>query len=143
MYDNLFSIFSYIEVVRNKCSILEKERVAKGQWSVLIFLAIIIFSCLLYLNTNLVFFQFLIIILGTVLVLTLLTIRDLQNLRLGGKIMPVLESGQEVLESIGKLRYYNKELIEKGLNEVPKHVKKYRLGLHKPGEKAKIKIIKK
>ena len=76
-----------------------------------------------------------VILLSTVLVIILLTIRDLQNIKYGGKA-PMLESVQEVLEAMGKLRYYNVWTAS-----VPKDLKKYRLGMHKPGEKSKIKII--
>lgn len=140
-YANLFSILLSIEIVRNKNSVIAKEKITKSQWMVLVCLTIIIFICLLYLNTNQIFFQLLVIIMSSMLILILLTIRDLQNLRLGGKVMPVLESGQEVLESMGKLRYYNQKLIEKKVMEIPRGIKKYRLGTHLPGEKMKIKIV--
>ncbi|MCK9186279.1 hypothetical protein M0P48_02470 [Candidatus Gracilibacteria bacterium] len=143
LYANMFSILLSIELVRNKNSVISKERLTKGQWLVLICLAIVILFCLLYINTNQIFFQLIMVLVSAVLVLVLLTLRDLQNLRLGGKLMPVLESGQEVLESIGKLRYYNKTLAKKGIMEIPKEIKHYRLGLHKPGEKANVKIIDK
>lgn len=140
-YANMFSLLSSIEVVRNKNSVIAKEEITRGQWTVLISLTIIIISCLLYINTNQIFFQILITIMSSMLILILLTIRDLQNLRLGGKIMQVLESGQEVLENMGKLRYYNQKLVKSGVMEIPKDVEKYRLGLHNPGEKLKIEIV--
>lgn len=142
-YASLFSILLSIETARNKNSVIAKEKITKSQWMVLICLTVIILSCLLYINTNQMFSQFLIIIMSAMLVLILLTIRDLQNLRIGGKMMPVLESGQEVLESMGKLRYYNQNLIDKKVMEIPKGIKKYRLGLHNPGEKEKIKLVEK
>ena len=108
-YAGMLSVLSSIEAARNKNSVIAKEKISKNQWMVLISLTIIILFCLFYINTNEYFFQFLIVIMSAMLILILLTIRDLQNLRLGGKIMPVLESGQEVLESMGKLRYYNKK----------------------------------
>ena len=140
-YAGMFSILLSIETVRNKNSVIAKEKITKSQWMVLLSLTIIILLCLFYINTNQSFFQLLIIIMSAMLVLILLTIRDLQNLRLGGKIMPVLESGQEVLESMGKLRYYNQKMIERGVMKIPRGIKKYRLGLHNPGEKLKIKIV--
>ena len=66
--------------------------------------------------------------------------RDLEKLRLAGQIM-MNESGQGVLECIGKMRYYNKHYLSEGTVHIPKHVKKYRLGLHGPGEKINIKIV--
>ncbi|MFA7245347.1 MAG: hypothetical protein WC070_04185 [Candidatus Magasanikbacteria bacterium] len=143
IYANMFSILLSLELVRNKNSVVGKEKIAVSQWLVMIGLSIIIFMCLMYLNTNEPLFQFLIIFLGAVLVLILLTLRDLQNLRLGGKIMPVLESGEEVLESIGKPRYYNTDLLKESNIKIPKDIKKYRLASHKPDGQTKIKIINK
>ncbi len=71
----------------------------------------------------------------------LLIIRDLQNLRLMDDLVTI-ESGQEVLECLGKMRYYPESYLKKGMTEVPETVKEYRLGKHKPGEKFKIKVIK-
>ena len=50
----------------------------------------------------------------------------------------VVESRQEVLEFMGERRYYNKLNIKRGYISVPKDVKEYRLGLHRPGQKKKI-----
>lgn len=142
-YAGLFSLLSSIETARNKNSVIAKETITKSQWIVLFALVIIILFCLFYINTNQLFFQFLVIIMSAMLMLILLTLRDLQNLRLGGTLMPVLESGQEVLESMGKLRYYNQNLIDKKVMKIPKDIKKYRLGLHHPGEKTRIEIVEK
>ncbi|MBI2589823.1 hypothetical protein HYW32_02275 [Candidatus Berkelbacteria bacterium] len=140
-YANMFATLQSIEEVRNKNSTIAKEKLTNGQWIVLISLVAIILFCLFYISTNQLFFQLLIVMLSAMLVLVLLTIRDLQYLRLGGKIIPVLESGQELLESIGKLRYYKEQWLESGTVEIPNNIKKYRLGLHSPGEKARIKVI--
>lgn len=138
---SLFSTLSAIEQARNKNSVVAKDKLTGGQWLIMICLTGIILCCLFYLNTNLLFFQILIILIASMLILILLTMRDLQNLRLGGKILPVLESGQEVLESMGRLRYYNKKLVDSGVMEIPKNVKKYRLGLHLLGAKVKIVVV--
>jgi len=80
--------------------------------------------------------------LSTVVVLVILLIRDLQNLIIG-KYELLEESGQEVLEFIGKKRYYHIDYLMSGFNSVPKSVKEYRVGLHEPGsETHKIKIVK-
>ena len=142
VYANLFSILLSFEEARNKNSVLGKEKITKSQWAVLILLSGIIFYCLLYLNTNEAFFQVLVIIVSSILVLILLTMRDLQELRLGGKLMKVFESGQEVLESMGKLHYYTSMLLEEGAMKIPERLKEYRLGVHEPGEDRDIKIIK-
>ncbi len=143
VFANLVSKVSELEHVRNKSSVISKERLTRSQWIVLIGLAAIIMTCLLYVSSNQLFFQTLIILTAAILTLILLTLRDLQNFRLGGKAMPVLESSQEVLEIIGKKRYYNKFLLEIKAYEIPDYVKEYRLGLHMPGDpKQKIKLIK-
>jgi hypothetical protein len=61
-------------------------------------------------------------------------------MHLGGNQMAE-ESGQEVFEFMGKLRYYSKSSVDQGINKIPKNIKRYRLGLHKPGEKENIRII--
>ena len=42
---------------------------------------------------------------------------------------------------IGKPRYYPERDVKNGVMKIPAHVKKYRLGLHKPGEKFEIKVV--
>jgi len=81
------------------------------------------------------------VMLSTILVLIILLIRDLKNLRLGGKLM-LIESGQEVFENMGMLRYYNHAILDKGAINIPPYVKTYRVGYHKPYEKPKIKVKK-
>ncbi len=56
--------------------------------------------------------------------------------------MILAESGQEVLESIGLKRYYSQHFLDEGVETIPDFVKEYRLGLHKPGEKPEIKLVK-
>jgi hypothetical protein len=127
---------------RNVTSALASERLAFGQWAVLIILAFIIVFCIFYLKTAEFYSSFLAVLLSTVVVLVILLIRDLQNLIIG-KYELLEESGQEVLEFIGKKRYYHIDYLMSGFNSVPKSVKEYRVGLHEPGsETHKIKIVK-
>jgi hypothetical protein len=72
------------------------------------------------------------VLLPTVLILILLILRDFSRLMLGGGAF-LEESGQEVLEAIGKPRYYNNFYVKSGISKVPKSVRQYRLGLHTPG----------
>ena len=51
------------------------------------------------------------------------------------------ESGQEVFEAIGMLRYYNIHHLKKGSDVIPKHITAYRLGKHLPGEEPDIEIV--
>lgn len=129
-----------IEVKRNKTATVSHERLTIGQFTVLIALALIIVYSIFFLRTPDVYLQIISVVFSTVVVLLILIMRDLQNLRLSGKLT-VDESGQEVLEAIGKLRYYNKKFLTNGANVVPSTVKKYRLGLHTPGEKQHITIV--
>jgi hypothetical protein len=130
------------EKKRNLTSVLALERVGVGQWAVLMILACIIIFCIFYLKTEEFYSGFLAVLLSTVLVLVLLLIRDLQNLKIGHEEL-LEESGQEVFEYIGKPRYYHFDQIKKGMSNVPKHIKEFRVGFHAPGsEKLKIKHIK-
>lgn len=139
-FQNMLNYLMEIEKNRNQSSVLTRERLTAGYWLVLLLLASIIVFCMFFLDLPQPYSQILTVLLSTVLVLVLLLIRDLQNLKLGGYALS-FESGQEVFECIGKLRYYPQFLIKEGIVDVPKNVKKYRVGLHKPGEKPKIKIV--
>lgn len=131
-----------IEQARNTSSVLSIQKLTKGQWGVMLLLSFIITFSIFAIKTETIFSQLSAILLSTILVLVLLLIRDLQNLRLGGKAM-LDESGAEVLEFMGKLRYYNKRYLDEGITNIPDFVKKYRVGLHNPGEKPRVKIINK
>ena len=130
-----------LEDTRNKSSVLSYEKIRKGQWIILFILSSIIIFSIFYLKVPEIYSQVITVLLSTTLVLVLLILRDLQNLRLGGTNL-IMESGEEVFEEIGKLRYYNKKDVDSGMANIPKHIKKYRLGLHKPGEKSNIKVVK-
>lgn len=126
---------------RNVTSALAAERLTLGQWAVLMILSIIIVFCIFSLKTNELYSKILAILLSTVLVLVLLLMRDLQNLILG-KSELLEESGQEMFEDLGELRYYQARHLKSGLSNVPAHIKKFRVGLHEPGsDEFKIKII--
>ena len=131
-----------IEKNRNKSSVLTSEKVTKGQWSILFILTEIIILSIFSLRTPLLYSQITTIMFSTALILVILILRDLQNGRVRGTSI-LTETGQEIFESIGNLRYYNQKQINSGYSRVPKSIKKYRLGIHKPGEKQIIKIIKK
>jgi len=140
LFSSLLENLSKIEENRNKSSVLLREKLTKGQWSILFFLAGIILFSIFYLRSGEIYSHIITVLLSTVLILIILVLRDLQNLRLAGGQMIMEESGQEVLEFMGLKRYYNHRYISEV--EVPKRVKEYRLGLHKAGEKFNIKVIK-
>lgn len=141
-YQTLLDNLNDLEKTRNLSSVTYEEKLGAGQWIILIFLAGIILFSIFYLKTDALYSRVITVLLSTVLVLVLLIARDLQNLMLGGK--PLLEeSGQEVFEFIGKPRYYNQFLLKKGRSTIPKNVKVYRLGMHKPGaDKFEIKLVR-
>jgi hypothetical protein len=137
-YSSMIDYLLKIEERRNQTSVLGIEKLTKGQWGVLFLLIGIVLFSLFYLKTDALYSQVVTVLLSTVLILILLILRDLQNLRLSGAAI-LEESGQEVLDAIGCLRYYNHIYVDDTV--IPKHIKKYRLGKHKPGEKPKIVIM--
>jgi hypothetical protein len=132
VYESLLEDLTEIEKGRNTSSILARERLSPGQWSLLIFLTGIILFSIHYLKTAELYSQVTTILLSTILILVLLIIRDLENFMLGGEA-PVEESGEEVMETFGEPRYYSKSLIDMGYSQIPKNMKNFRLGLHDPG----------
>jgi len=141
IYDHLISYLSSIEECRKKTAVYVLERMTTGQWVVLILLSIIIIFSMYYIRTASMYSDTVTVILSTSLILVLLTLRDLQNRMLLGKKV-LTESGQEVFDMMGKERYYNKHELAINHTVVPKDIKKYRLGLHKPGENPRIKNVK-
>jgi len=141
VFDTMVSLLNNIETFRNRASVTLVERVTKGQWAILLTLASIIIFSVFFLKTNTTYSIVLTVMLSTIIVLVILMMRDLQNFRLSGE-NPVTESGQELFLFIGKKRYYNQAHVKSGFNKIPDDVKEYRLGLHKPGEKRNIKLVK-
>jgi hypothetical protein len=137
----LLELLDTLEQVRNQQSVILSDKLRTSQWGVLVILAgVIIFSLFYSMETT--FFSLIItVLLSTSLVLVILIMRDLQSLKLGGTYI-LIESGQEVFESLGLLRYYNKHVVDRGEMRIPKDLTKYRLGLHVPGEKEKIVVVK-
>lgn len=132
LLDDTYTLLKEIEEARNHSSVIYQERLDKGQWTILMILAFLIGTCLFLLASASGFMTMAFALLVPTLVLFLLVMRDLQNFRLGGTVL-LGESGQEVLEVIGKPRYYNAALIDDGAFKVPDFVTTYRLGVHEPG----------
>ena len=141
--DKMIESLKTLENNRNRSVTISNEKVGYGHWAILIFLSGIILFSMFYMKTPEFYSQVITVLLSTVLVLVLLIMRDLHNLKLGGQEL-LAESGQEVLEFIGKKRYYRQEYLDSGIYRLPKEVKEYRIGSHEPGsEKFKIKVVKK
>lgn len=140
VFEGMLDYLKEIEKNRNQSSVATREKLTAGQWLVLLLLAFIIVFCMFFVDLPQPYSQILTVLLSTILVLVLLIIRDLQNLKLGGYALSI-ESGQEIFEFIGKLRYYPEFLIKEGTVDIPENVKRYRLGLHKAGEEPRIKIV--
>ncbi len=141
-YDDMYSLLGDIESNRNKSSEELSEHTSLGQRSSIVLLGTTIIVSIFLLRTDSVFFLVLSALFSSVVVIIILTLRDLEHLKLGGD--PIAqESGQENLEFMGLKRYYNKEQIDNGNVHIPDYVKEYRLGLHKPGaKKFNIKVVK-
>ena len=139
-FQTMLELLADIEQARNKTSVLILEKLKFGQWIVMILLGGIVIFSVFYLKSADMFSQITTIVLSTVMVLVILLLRDLQNQRIAGSWMMV-ESGEEVLDFIGKLRYYPEVYVKHGSMKIPDTVKVYRSGLHKPGEKFKIKVV--
>ena len=141
-YSQLLYLLAEIEEARNSAAVVVTERMTVGQWWALIVLAAVVLFSIFYLKSSAIYSHVITVLLSTVLVLVLLIMRDLENLFLGGQTV-LEESGEEIFEFIGKRRYYQSALLKERYNTIPKDVKEYRLGLHKPGaKKFKIKVIK-
>lgn len=128
IFDQMFSTLTSIEETRNLSSQVSRERVKSGQWLTLIFLAALIIFSLFYLKGTSFFSPIVTVSLSTILVLVVLTMRDLERFRFAGYILSD-ESGEEVLDCMGKLRYHNEKYLPPS---IPKHVKKYRIGITDP-----------
>lgn len=138
--DDMVSSLDEIEEYRGKTLTLGKDRLTKGQWGILIILVAIIISSIFYIRTDSLYSHIVTVLFSVSLITVLLIMRDLQNLMLGGKPLSAEES-QINFERIGKLRYYNQADVDSGIMTIPDHIKKYRVGLHNPGEEFNIKVV--
>lgn len=140
-HQTLVAQITEIEKCRKSAAAIASEKLNTGHWAVLIFLSVIILYSIFSIRNISFYSQVITVLLSTVLILILLIIRDLQNLMLEGK--PLLEeSGHEIQELISRPRYYNQFFLKRGISIIPKNIKVYRLGLHKPGsQKLEIKLI--
>lgn len=131
-YQVLVNQLTEVEKLRNSAATLAVERMSAGQWIILVALAIIILISLFAFQSSSFYSHLVTVLLSSSLVLILLIIRDLQNLMFTGKGL-LEESGEEVLEYIGKPRYYNEYFVKIGVSKIPQHLTTYRLGRHAPG----------
>lgn len=141
-YDRLYDTLTDLESCRNSAASISKEKINRGQWMILLILSAIILSSLFYLKTDEVYSVVVTILLSSSLVVVVLLLRDLQNFKFGVEGGLLEESGEEVFDAIGVLRYYNKHFLDKKHHVIPSHVKQYRLGLHKSGERPNIRIVR-
>lgn len=141
VYDDAVAVLVQIETQRNRSSVLWKEGMTMGQWSIVLLLGVIMILSFYFYGVYSFLFKSLTVLLSGVVVITILTLRDLEQMRLGGKLA-VEESGEEVLEAIGMPRYYNQFYVKQNVVSIPSSVKEYRLGRHKPGEPTDIVLVK-
>lgn len=141
-YEGMMAQLASIENFRNASATIATERLSLAQWGTLVFLSVIILLSIFDLAQPHWYIQTSVVLFSTILILIILLIRDLQQLMLGGKSL-LEESGQEVLEFIGKKRYYQNVFVKSGISRIPDFVKEYRLGLHEPGSDTfQIKIVR-
>ena len=140
-YESMLDDLSYLETARNKASVFIYAQMSLKKQYFLFLLASIILLCLFVgIRGDGFYGQIITILLSSSLVLILLLLRDLNNFMIQNRGIGV-ESKEEVLEFMGLSRYYNELNQKRGFIFIPKQHKKYRLGLHKPGEKTEIKIV--
>tara|TARA_Y100000310_G_C20676511_1_gene813393 strand:+ start:1337 stop:2197 length:861 start_codon:yes stop_codon:yes gene_type:complete len=141
-FDDMYVLLSEIEENRNKAAEELSKEISKGQWASLIVLGSTIIVSIFLLRTDAIIFLILSALFSSVVIIILLTMRDLENLKLGGHSI-AQESAHDNLDFMGLLRYYNAERLNKEDWKIPSNIKEYRLGMHKPGaEKFKIKVVK-
>lgn len=121
--DDMVVMLLEIEKNRNAASVISKEKMGVGQWMIMIVLSLVIFGTLFFFKVSEPFSMITTILFACSLVLVLLVTRDLQSFRLGGKLT-LFESAQEVLESLGKMRYYSDNNIPE-LHTIPDYVREY------------------
>ncbi len=142
VFQNFLSTLSQVEKDRNSVSAVAAEKLSSGQWGILLVLSGIIIVSLFNLMQPEWYSWISTALFSTVVVLVLLTIRDLQNLMIGGKSL-LEESGQEVLEFLGKKRYYHVDFVRAGISTIPAFVKEARIGFHPRGsDEFEIKLVK-
>lgn len=140
-YDQLLDLLADIESSRNAASSISKEKINRGQWMILLVLSMIILGCLFYLKNDQAYSIVVTILLSSSLVIVVLLLRDLQNFKYGLEGGLLEESGEEVFDAIGVLRYYHQQFLKSGHQKIPSHIKRYRMGVHKPGERPKIRVM--
>ena len=138
-FDHITAIMEDIEKQRNEVTVVTLEKLTKGQWGIIFILAGIILFGMFFLRGEAFYSGVIVVLLSTVLALILLVMRDLQNFFLGGTSV-VEESGQQVFETIGKLRYYPDLYLRQHPVDLPPHVSKYRVGYHEAGQPHKIEL---
>lgn len=140
-FQTLVDHLTNIEQNRNQASVVSQETMRASSWVLLLVLTAIILVSVFYVRTDAFYSHFVTVGLSTALLMLLLILRDLQNMMLGGQDL-LDESGQEVLEAIGKRRYYHISFLN-GMTRIPDSVREYRVGYHKPGaQKHDIRLVK-
>lgn len=138
--DHMTSALSDIELARNEAQVSGMEHMTSGMWTVSIALLAIVVGCLYLLRDGSLIFNLAVAVFSAGGLVVLLLMRDLDDFKLG-EFMLAEESGQQLFETIGKLRYYHYKYLQSTLVKVPKHVKEYRVGKHEVGGTPNIEIV--
>lgn len=141
VFHDIMVFVSVIEEERHKAAQRARLRITRTQWFFLLFLAAVLIVSLLSIPYTLFISQMLVALLCTGIVSFLLLLRDLNNLRLSGRML-LVESGQKIFDALGRPGYYHKEHIRRGFVSAPtSRTPSYRLGIHRPGEPMRIRLI--
>jgi len=113
VFGRMLNSIQRINEAREELSMLGKNKISSGFWSVIVTLAAVFLFTLFYLKTAAPTSIIFTALLATVVAVLLLAIRDLNNLRFAEDIVS-FEPYERVLDFIGKPRFYPQRLIEAG-----------------------------
>jgi|GEM_PF-2472324 len=140
LYGELLSTANGLGDVRKEIGILGADRTEKIHWFVLISLSFsTIIPTVIFLQGSLIAKLFSALF-ASIIVLTLLVVRDLDNLRWRKESISY-EPFEEAMDSLDLLRYYCNIDIKSGRTKLPVGID-YRIGYHQPGEKPDIRVVK-
>ncbi len=136
----MLEILTTLEQARNALSVRLKSKLRLSSWLILVALTIVIIFSLFYSQGNTITYKILNTLLSSALVVVLLIIRDYGNMESLDKFA-LNESEQEVLEDIGKERYYNIKFYNTYMHLIPNNIKSFRVGFQKKDGSYDIKKI--
>lgn len=104
-YSNILAVLSEISDSREKLVMLGRDRLTRGEWTVVLALGLTLLVSLFYTKTMDIISIIFTGILSSTVIILMLVIRDLSNLKFGESVVSI-EPYERVLDTIGKPRYY-------------------------------------